>query len=1253
MKLQKQKPRQTLNPAFRRQRPGRKEIDLFKQNLLTLLSKIDEIEREENQKNHVRDFLRDTYYKTNNEINTKGSQDLVIHTGKTNHTSVGIIIEAKRPKNTSEWFKGDNANCKAFQELVLYYLRERENLKNIDIKYLIATNIYEWYIFEASYFENLFFKDKQFLKQFQEFDKKQKVTTNTDLFYNDIAKPFINSIDKTIHCAHFDIRDYDKALHSNDKKEDANLIALIKILSPFHLLKVEFADDSNSLKESFYKELLHIIGLEERKDGGKYIIGRKRNGKRNSGSLIENTLTILDAEDPLHKVPDLSIYGTVREEQLYNIALELCITWINRILFLKLLEGQLQNYQQKNVEYLFLNSEMISNYDELHKLFHQVLARTLKERSAPVSQKYKRVPYLNSSLFEVSKLEDITVKINSLDPSLNLPLIENTVLKEIKKKYSELPTLNYLFRFLNAFDFSSEGGEEIQEDENRTLINASVLGKVFEKINGYKDGSIFTPGFITMFMCRNAIRTAVVQKFKDTYKWEIKHFGDLANFLKDRRTTKEILVDNEVINSLHICDPAVGSGHFLVSSLNEIISIKSELGLLADKKGNTLSDYQIVIAQDELIVTDRTGNDFKYEIKNGKPLNNEMQRLQKALFEEKQTIIENCLFGVDINPNSVKICGLRLWIELLKNAYYKEDSNFLELETLPNIDINIKCNNSLISRFALNADLSKALKSIKYDIAAYKGFVNDYKNEKSRDVKRGLEKIIDGIKNDFRTEINKNDPKQIRLSKLSGDLFNLLSQTQMFELDAKEKKLQKERKEKLESEINKLTKEVEEIKSNAVFKNAFEWRFEFPEVLNNDGEFEGFDLIIGNPPYIQLQSLGKEADALEMMNYKTYARMGDIYSLFYEKGNDVLKQNGILSFITSNKWMRAGYGEPTRKYFSEYTNPLLIIDFSGQKVFENVTVDTNILMFQKAKNLKETQACVVTDKFTNNLEEFVNENSSTSTFFTSDSWVILNSIEQTIKEKVDRIGTPLKDWDIQINYGIKTGFNDAFIISGEKKNELIEQDPKSAEIIRPILRGRDIKRYGYEFANLWLINTHNGIKEKGIKPIDVNDYRAIKEHLDKFFPELEKRLDKGYTPYNLRNCAYMEDFFKPKIVWGNLNLNASYALADNNLFVNAPCPMIVPANKYLLAILNSKLADYYIRSLGVTRNGGYFEYKPMFIEKLPVPIISEKEQRPFVKLIEEIEKKGRTDSIIESKIDTLVYQLYGISKEEKERIEIA
>ena len=245
---------------------------------------------------------------------------------------------------------------------------------------------------------------------------------------------------------------------------------------------------------------------------------------------------------------------------------------------------------------------------------------------------------------------------------------------------------------------------------------------------------------------------------------------------------------------------------------------------------------------------------------------------------------------------------------------------------------------------------------------------------------------------------------------------------------------------------------------------------------------------------------------------------------------------------------------------------------------------------------------------------------------------------------------PLKGWDFQINYGIKTGFNDAFIINGEKRRELIDIDSKSEEIIRPILRGRDIKRYGYDYADLWLINSHNGVKETGVKRINIDDYPAVKQHLDLFYSDLEKRADKGDTPYNLRNCAYMEDFNKQKIVWGNLNLGATYSLAEPGMFINAPCSLITPSEKYLLAILNSKAADYYIRSLGVTRNGGYFEYKPMFIEKLPIPVLSEQNKKTLNDLVDRI---TLTTSISQKKkyeeeIDSYVFDLYALSKEDIE-----
>ena len=270
-----------------------------------------------------------------------------------------------------------------------------------------------------------------------------------------------------------------------------------------------------------------------------------------------------------------------------------------------------------------------------------------------------------------------------------------------------------------------------------------------------------------------------------------------------------------------------------------------------------------------------------------------------------------------------------------------------------------------------------------------------------------------------------------------------------------------------------------------------------------------------------------------------------------------------------------------------------------------------------------------------------------SNFSSSESWSILSDIERSIKTKIEAIGTPLKDWDIQINYGIKTGYNDAFIIDSSKRNEILDacqsedERQRTAEIIRPILRGRDIRRYGYDWAGLWLINTHNGIKDS-LERIHIEDYPAIKQHLDYYWDKIESRADRGDTPYNLRNCAYVDEFSKPKIVWGNLNARGSYAMAPENMFINAPACMIVPGSRYLLAVLNSKVADYYIRNLGVVRNGGFFEYKAMFVEQIPVPLPKEE----VVSSIEEVFSSDASEELRDKRLEEIVESMYDFTEQE-------
>ena len=1227
------KPSQVLSKAYRQVSIETEDFNHFKDALRTLLLTVSDGQREETQKGHLRNFLSDTFYKPY-YMAPEEDIDLAVRLDKTSKSNIGLLIEVKSTTNKNEMISVGNLNRKALQELLLYYLRERISKKNSDIKYLIATNVYEYFIFDAQEFEQKFYQNKKLKKEFQDFEDGRKTSRKTDFFYSEIASSFIEEVADSLDYTYFDIRSYAKYLGENTASK--KLIELYKVFSDVHLLKLPFQNDSNSLNKRFYAELLHIIGIEEKKENNKIVIVRKAVGRRNEASLLENTINQLDAEDCLRKVPNIAIYGSTQEERLFNVAMELCITWINRILFLKLLEAQMLKYHNGEQCYKFLSIQKIRDFDDLNTLFFQVLARSVHQRTASVLKDFEYVPYLNSSLFEVTELESNTIKINSLSQRFELPLFTNSVLinRKGKQQFNSLPTLNYLFAFLDAYNFASEGSEEVQE-EAKTLINASVLGLIFEKINGHKDGSVFTPGFITMYMCREAVANSVLTKFNNFYNWNCTSVTDLYNKIDD------IAQANQLIDSITICDPAVGSGHFLVSALNELIRLKYELGILVDSEGKRIkkSDYTFSIENDELIVTDADNNLFSYN-----PLNEESRRIQETLFKEKKTIIENCLFGVDINPNSVKICRLRLWIELLKNAYYTAESDYKQLETLPNIDINIKCGNSLLHRFDLTDSIKSVLKETGISISQYRNAVSKYKNAQDKAEKWELDSMIAEIKSKLTTEIGAKDPKKLKLNKRRAELVNLLA-PQLFEMSKKEQKDWQKRVDAVKKEIAELESYFEEINSNKIYLGAFEWRIEFPEVLDADGNFIGFDCVIGNPPYIQLQSMGTDADVLERMKYKTYVRTGDIYCLFYEQGMNLLKPNGCLCYITSNKWMRAGYGKELRQYFIAKTNPVLLIDFAGIKIFDAATVETNILIAKKESYTQNTLACIIsnTDDL-NKLSVLVQQQAVEYNFAENDSWIILSAIEQSIKRKIEAVGTPLKDWDIRINYGIKTGFNEAFVITTDKRNEILancqteDERTRTAELIRPILRGRDIKRYSYDWANLWLINTHNGIKGK-IPRIQIENYPAIKAHLDQYWEKISTRADKGDTPYNLRNCAYMEDFSKPKIVWGNLNLTPNYALVENNSFINAPSSMIVPASKYLLAILNSKIADFYIKLLGVTRNGGYFEYKPMFIEQLPIPQlkIENKELAQIERLI---------DNNNYTEIEYIVYNLYGLTQDE-------
>ena len=1208
--------RQSLNKAYRKQRPTRAEIELLRLELGKMLDEANPKESEEYHKGLLKDFLKNSAY-ANYFINTKDRSDLVIHNGKNPKTSVGVIIETKRPSNKTEMPTTDNLNKKGMQELLLYFLRERITEKNFDIKHLIATNLYEWFIFDAHEFEKIA-EAAKLKKRFKDFEDGRLSFDKTELFYKEIAGPALEDAKNKIKFTYFDIRDYEKHLRTQTASGDKKLIVLQKTLSPIHLLKVPFANDSNTLNKDFYNELLHIIGLEEYKEKSKKLIRRKTQENRNEDSFIEAAITQINSLGKLSRIKDIERFGDNVDEQLYNIGLELAITWINRILFLKLLESQIVSYHNSK-DYLFLNK--VEEYDDLETLFFDVLAVETKDRRETIKKKFPNVPYLNSSLFEPTELEQQTIVISNLPDDTSLPLYKKTVVKSDNEKMN---ALEYLLRFLDAYDFASEGKEDIT-DENKTLINASVLGLIYEKINGYKDGSFFTPGFITMYMCRETIRRAVVQKFKEQTDFDSDDYGDLVNFTNGTYKKAELEKYNEIINSLKICDPAVGSGHFLVSALNEIIAIKAELGILTDDSNKPLRDYLFDVENDELMILDNNGEFFRYE-----PQNMESQRVQKTLFHEKQTIIENCLFGVDINPNSVSICRLRLWIELLKNAYYKDDG---ELETLPNIDINIKCGNSLISRYPLNSDLKEVLRESRFSIDAYRIAVNSYRNAENKEQKHAMQKLIDKIKDTFTEGIDIRHPKRQKLAKLRGKLIAIVDQREFFLMESKKKR--QKRVEKLTEDIGKVEAEVEELKSGVIYRNAFEWRFEFPEVLDEKiGDFIGFDIVIGNPPYGLFNKKQNQKIALQMQKEAVRVIKGDFPQaacgginacrIFYELALNSSSKNGYQSMIIPFGILTDKTSNKLRQYIFNHYSFLVIDAFPERdniklRVFEDSKMSTAIILTCKNR---------VSDRF--NLGVSYARKIETENRFDLE-------YDDVIKISPDLCTIPITNpYEYEVLSKIYS------------KNNLVNLGSVSK-----CLTGEADMTFAKKAM------TQNSEDATLIKGVQVDKYNVKFDSSEISQGEIEYlNLDLFKKDYKGKK---LEDAYKKRIILQGLTgVNEKFrlkaTLIDPPAFLANSCNYLVDKKQmpfnFILGLLNSKLLNFVFKCKSTSSNVNGYE-----VDELPIPKnIDEKTQKDIAKLVDKLLAVKKKDpnadtSELETEIDQMVYELYNLKDEEIKIIE--
>ncbi|EAH8331200.1 class I SAM-dependent DNA methyltransferase [Campylobacter jejuni] len=1162
-----------------------------------------------------------------------------------------VIIEAKLP-HSREFFSPSKPNCKALHECILYYLRERKAL-NSSLKHIIITDFYSFFIFKADLFEELFNKNKYFKEAFENFESKNSLFKgNTDEIYKEFEK--ILNGDSTLKGLFVDL----KPILEQDKLSFSKLKPLFKIFSKDCLLGEFNPNDANSLNNAFYKELLYILGLYESKQNSKLIITKSEESKEEQGTFYT------------------AINSKLKEENFETI-LKLLILWLNRILFLKLIESNLVRFNDdKNLK--FLNFKKIPDFDKLSELFFEVLA---KEKSTRKKSEFAYLPYLNSSLFEKQSIEN-TLEISSLSNDLKLFYYKNTVLKDdkCKAKKGQVGLLEYLFEFLDSFDFGSDD-EQSEILSQKELISSSVLGNVFEKLNGYKEGSFYTPSFITSYMCKESITKVVLDKFNAQFDLDAKDISELRRSLRkeDKKAQKELL------NSIKICDPAVGSGHFLVSALNVMLSIYDELNLFDE-------EFYLEVQNDEILITGRKGEFIEY--KRPKTPKDKAHLIQQELFHTKKDIIENNLFGVDINPNSCEITKLRLWIELLKHSFYQsfDDETYHDLKTLPNIDINIKCGNSLVSYFETGKSLNH-YPNIKERMGKYKRIVKDYKEgfytDKSR-INQEIKNLKISFKNfcfadKFKKEMKGFNDKCEKYSKKYGNFlavddenlkFFVSANLTLFDFDEKE----------ATKEFANLKKEYDNI-FNLESNHPFEWRFEFPEILDDDGNFKGFDLIIGNPPYIRQEEL-KELKPHLAKNYKVYKGTSDIYTYFYELGFNVLKDNGVLSYITSNKYTRAGYGEALREFLLKNVKVLEYTDLNGIKVFDSATVDTSILCFEKSKSkdnkfkyLALSNEILKTCAYDIGLYKDYAEFSQNS--LSKESFTFSDENTSALKAKIERIGTPLKEWQgLNIYRGILTGYNEAFIITTEKRNEILAnckdeaEKERTAKLIRKMLRGRDIKRYSYEWAGLWVIfipwHFPNVEKPKTMLENEQDlkeQYPSLYKHLLSHKERLSKRNKEEtgirYEWYCLQRWGanYYQEFEKEKLVYSEIVRKPQFYLDVNlNFYAEATSFILTGENlKYLIAFLNNDFVAFIFKTFYAGGNLGEngFRYKKAFLEKLPIPKINSKNQKlanELVNLVDEILKakeqdKNANTQELENKINSLVYKLYNLTEEEIKIIE--
>lgn len=807
-----------------------------------------------------------------------------------------------------------------------------------------------------------------------------------------------------------------------------------------------------------------------------------------------------------------------------------------------------------------------------------------------------------------------------------------------------------LLEFFDQYNFTID---ENSPDDHEVGIDPEMLGHIFENLleDNRDKGAFYTPKEIVQYMCKESLIQYLFnyesEKLRITNEdWK----GAIEKFIRFH-TVDKVLADKEVaiivnqkLDDIKVCDPAIGSGAFPIGMLQEIFEAKRFI-------------YPYL----------KTNKDFKPA-------------------EVKKNIIQHSIYGVDLEKGAVDIAQLRFWLSLVVDE--------LNPHPLPNLDYKIMQGNSLLEHFE-GIELGKVALFEEPKVRIFeptlfeepkadygfskenrtniKELIADYFKVEEKAQKTAIHKQIDTI---VMEHIDKSLEffENKLLIEIATYENKINTNTERLTQNQKDQYLEKSKEVKeIEKRKTQLATKTAARKRLLEFENTderpyFLWHLYFMDVF----EKGGFDVMIGNPPYIQLQKMGKETDILQESGFETFARTGDIYCLFYEKGIDLLKKNsGVLSYITSNTWMRTKFGESLRDYFTSKCNPEILLNFEDTQIFPSATVEVNILIAKRESWNKKVQAVAVKGdyKIGTSINDYLNKNGILLNDLSKESWVILSKSDYEIKNKIAETGKQLKDWKLEFNRGFLTGLNDAFFISDEQKSSLIQKDSKSFDIIKPLLRGREIRKYSYSFNDNYVLFPHNGTKDKERIQVE-RDYPVIYEHLLKFrdkdselvkpnnkgeIQTLIERSDQGDHWTNLRNCAYIDAFESEKLVWLSISDKPAFAFDNKGMHLTAPAYIMTShCNKYLMTVLNSKTMEWYLDKVSSSTGVGTNQWSKIFVEQLPIPELEETERKPFETLSEYLiylndpkqepvlEKVSNeaVSQVFEDLVNMMVYELY-------------